>query len=43
MTEAELLANRWMAVADELGLLFANQPDEKVAASLGADAPESQR
>jgi hypothetical protein len=34
MTEAELLANRWMAVADELGLLFAHQSDEKVDASL---------
>ena len=33
MTEAEML-QRWMAVADELGLLFAHQPDEKVVASL---------
>ena len=34
MTEAELLLNRWMAAADKLGLLFAHEPDEKVAASL---------
>jgi hypothetical protein len=33
MTEAELLQS-WMAVADELGLLFAHTPDEKVDASL---------
>jgi hypothetical protein len=33
MTEAELLQS-WMAVADELGLLFANEPDEKVDAAL---------
>jgi hypothetical protein len=29
MTEAEL-AQQWMATAEELGLLFAHQPDEKV-------------
>jgi hypothetical protein len=34
MTEAELLLQRWMAASDELGLLFACEPDEKVAASL---------
>jgi hypothetical protein len=34
MTEVELLVNRWAAAADELGLLFAHEPDEKVAASL---------
>jgi hypothetical protein len=34
MTEAELLANRWMAAADELGLLFAYEADDSVAASL---------
>jgi hypothetical protein len=33
MTPAEL-AQRWMATAEELGLLFAHQPDEKVTASL---------
>jgi hypothetical protein len=33
MTPAEL-AQCWMAVADELGLLFANHPDEKVDAEL---------
>jgi hypothetical protein len=32
---AELLLNRWMDAADQLGLLFAFEPDEKVAASLG--------
>jgi hypothetical protein len=34
MTEVELLANRWMAVADELGLAFAHQSDSNVDAAL---------
>jgi hypothetical protein len=33
MTPAEL-AQQWMATAEELGLLFANCPDEQVAVSL---------
>jgi hypothetical protein len=33
MTEAELV-NRWMAVVDDLGLLLAAEPAEKVEASL---------
>jgi hypothetical protein len=33
MTEAELLAT-WLAAADEIALVFAFEPDEKVAASL---------
>jgi hypothetical protein len=32
-TEAELV-QRWLAAADELGLLFAHEPDEKVDAEL---------
>jgi hypothetical protein len=33
MTEAELV-QRWIAAADQLGLLFAHEPDDRVAASL---------
>jgi hypothetical protein len=33
MTPAEL-SQQWSIMADELGLLFAHQPDEKVDASL---------
>jgi acylphosphatase len=34
MTEAEKFVASCAKVADELGLLFANEPDEKVEASL---------
>jgi hypothetical protein len=34
MTEAELLVERWMAAVNKLALLFADEPDEKVDASL---------
>ena len=35
MSEAEML-QRWIAAADEVALLFACEPDEKVDAELGA-------
>lgn len=34
MTTPAELAERWAAVADELGLFFANEPDVKVDAAL---------
>jgi hypothetical protein len=34
VTEAEMI-QRWIAAADEVALLFAHEPDEKVDARLG--------
>jgi hypothetical protein len=34
MTEESELPQRWLTAVDELGLLFAHEPDDRVAASL---------